>query len=96
MSGTNLPCDCFFMLLPQLTLCPRLRFACLCSSGHRAQAAEGRSHSHTPPPAGHEDWPGSSPAGLLSQAAGRRARTGTKHQQVSLCFWLIVLIVVKS
>lgn len=37
----------------------------LCRSDHRAEAAEGRPHSHTPPPAGHEDWPGSSSPGLL-------------------------------
>lgn len=62
---------------------------CLCSSGHWAQTAEGWPHSHTPPPAGHEDWPGSSPAGLLPQAAGWCACTGTKHQQVSLCYLLL-------
>lgn len=63
---------------------------CLRSSEHWAQAAEGRPHGHTPPPAGHEDRPGSSSAGLLPQAAGRRARTGTKHQQVSLCLLLLL------
>ena len=80
--------DTSWLISPMLDLNPRC--VCLCSSEHWAQAAEGRPHGHTPPPAGHEDRPGSSSAGLLPQAAGRRARTGTKHQQVSLCLLLLL------
>lgn len=77
---------------PYLQSCRMLTRLCVCpcSPGRRAPTAEGWPHSHTPPPAGHEDRTGPPPAGLLSKAAGRRARAGTTRQQVSLCCVLLL------
>lgn len=51
---------------------------------HWDESLKDRPHGPAPPPAGHEDWPGTLRAGLLPPTAVWRALHGAHQQQVNI------------